>query len=160
MNSNNISLKKLSEIKPQNVEMKSNFSYYDYLCKSVCKKNGEASVAYRKLDRYNSYKIFFLKKLDILSYFDIHHKFSLMKKVLLSKDIRLMMKLIKPKLKTIPENVSNYTGIDGKTTLSKNSCNFIKQNSNVNLNEKFKILIGMMEEDVKKISSDLFLYVL
>jgi hypothetical protein len=149
--SQNVTTKPIVANKPETVPLKSKFTYCDYLCHSVCKKKGKAALAYKKLDNFNKYKAYFLKKLDITSYFDIHHKLSLLKKILLSKDNRFMIKFIKLKLKNVSENVPpNYSGLDQKSILAKSSSNFMKQNSTMNLDCKSKILIEMMEEDVRK----------
>ena len=105
--------------------------------------------------RCNTYiflvEAFFQKKLDISSYFDIHHKLSLMKKILLSKDDRYMIKFIKPKLKEASGNFTNYFQVYEKSFYELQN-NKIKQNSSVNLdgNDKKKFLIEMMEKNVRK----------
>jgi hypothetical protein len=73
-----------------------------------------------------------------------------MKKILLSKDYRFMMKFIKPKLKNVSENATNFSLMDEKSILAKSSSILVKKNSKLNLDDKFKLLIGMMEEDLRK----------
>ena len=72
-----------------------------------------------------------------------------MKKILLSKDDRYMIKFIKPKLKEVSGNFSNFFEIYEKSFRALQSNN-IKPNSSINIDEKKKILIKMMEENVRK----------
>jgi len=137
------------EKKQSDPPKKTDFNYYDYFCYSNCKKKGKSGLAYNKLENYKKYEAFFQKKLDISSYFDIHHKFYLMKKILLSKDDRYMIKFIKPKLKEVSTNFKNYFEIYEKLFQALQSNN-IQPNSSVNLDGKKKILIEMMEENVRK----------
>ena len=104
------------------------------------------------MENYYKFKAFFEKKLEITSYFDIHHKFSIVKKILLSKDNRYMLKLIKPKLKNLSKNgnFSNYFEIYEKSLNTLISTNLIRTNQTLKLDEKNKVLKEMMEEDVRK----------
>lgn len=128
-----------------------NLSYYDYICNSFFKKRRESAneSAYKKLEYYNRYKAFFYKKLDITCYFDIHNKISIIKKVLFNKDYRFMMKFVHPKLKSELKYVNNYSGLDNRSIL--NNSMLAKQNLKLNSgDEKYQLLIQMMQEDYRK----------
>ena len=52
-----------------------------------------------------------------------------MKKILLSKEYRFMMKLIKPSLKKTSDESQNNFQLDDRINLSKSNISLIKQNS-------------------------------
>ena len=72
-----------------------------------------------------------------------------MKKILLSKDDRYMIKFIRPKLKDVYQKFSNYYDNYEKSLHNLQTRN-IKPNTSLNLDDKNKIMIEMMEEHVRK----------
>ena len=129
-------------------QVKKNISYYNYMCYFTCNKKFKDESLREKLKKSDIYKKYFLSKLEIFSYFNLHHQLNVMKKLLLSKEHRQIMKVVKPKLK------KNYE-INDKSQFfndqSKISMSGILNTPNQRLfDNKTKLLINMMEKDIQK----------
>jgi hypothetical protein len=125
-------------------------SYCNYIYYSFCKKKHDGNNIYSKLKRYKLYDSYFVSKLEILSYFKLHHQVNILKKILLNKDHRRLMKLIKPKLINEGEREYRQTKLDYESILS-NSISYLERQNFQPLDDKTKLLINMMEKDLRHV---------
>jgi hypothetical protein len=72
--------------------------YIDYLKSKLCFKKTKDLVTSNILENFSIYKSYFEDSLDILTYFKLLNEFKNVKKLLLDKNERKQLKLIKPKL--------------------------------------------------------------
>lgn len=98
-----------------------NITFYNFIRSRVfCRKqNSHNNLIKEKLKSYLKYEKYFLKKMDILSYFELHNQFKQFLKLFLEKEDRRLLKSIPAKLNKIKSVINNENKQDIVTNNQK-----------------------------------------